>query len=141
METFLKIFFSMKKSDRMKWILYILSIKPINTYEWYIQSLTDFHNVEVNDYLKFNTDILNNQKILSRFAILGIYDYTKFLYLNYTYIDQPYKVSTKAMIYYTFLESRETVPTVLIIRNSTTEKIIYKLFELTIFSNKQKRRR
>jgi hypothetical protein len=74
---------------------------------------------------------VNNLKILNRFAYLGIYDYTDYLFLDF------YKGSP--VIYLRYFGSSNSLEFEL--SGYTTSEIIYKIFELTIFSGKGKRRR
>ena len=75
---------------------------------------------------------IHNQKVLNTFAYLGIYDYTDFLCLDF------YKGSPS--IAYSYWGNDKLMYSEDLNGYSTTE-IIYKIFELTILSNKTKRRR
>ena len=73
-----------------------------------------------------------NNSVLNTFADLGIYDYTSYLFLDF------YKGSPTLYLKYFYenenLEFNEW-------SGYGTIEIIYEIFELTIFSNKDKRRR
>jgi hypothetical protein len=73
-----------------------------------------------------------NMGILNKFADLGIYDYTSFLFLDF-YKGTP---SIYLKYWYTdeYLEEDD-------LDGLTTSEIIYRIFELTIFTNKETRRR
>jgi hypothetical protein len=73
-----------------------------------------------------------NTSVLNEFADLGIYDYTSYLFLDF------YK-GTPTLYFKYFLEN-ENLEFDEWSGQGTTE-IIYKIFELTIFSNKESRRR
>ncbi len=77
------------------------------------------------------SNTIQNQTILNKFAYLGIYDYTKFITVDF------YKGN--GTIYYCYFNEDE-VKTVDMGGYGTCE-IIYEIFGLTIFSNKTKRRR
>ena len=77
---------------------------------------------------------LGNQAILNRFAHLGLYDYTKFLFLDF------YKGG--GTVYYKDwgargLEYQELSD----LGGETTTEIIYKILEITVLSDKSTRRR
>jgi hypothetical protein len=74
---------------------------------------------------------VNNLAILNKFAYLGIYDYTDYLFLDF------YKGTP--VIYLRWFGSGTNLEFDL--PGFTTSEIIYKIFELTIFSGKAKRRR
>ena len=75
-----------------------------------------------------------NQTILNKFAFLGIYDYTDYLFLDF------YKGC--GTLWLKYFQDEETYD-----NDSgefggwSTSEIIYRIFELTIFSNKGIRRR
>jgi hypothetical protein len=75
---------------------------------------------------------IHNTGILNKFADLGIYDYTSFLFLDF------YKGSGTIYLKYwdndEYLEEDD-------LGGLTTSEIIYRIFELTIFTNKVKERR
>jgi hypothetical protein len=74
---------------------------------------------------------VQNLFVLNKFAFLGIYDYTEFLTIDF------YKGNgTLYFKYWNQYEVHEVELTSL-----GTCEIIYKIFELTIFTDKQKRRR
>lgn len=76
----------------------------------------------------------HNMNILNKFAYLGIYDYTEFLFLDF------YKGSPMIYLKYwkgEYLEIGESGD----LSGMTTSEIIYKIFELTILSGKNTRRR
>jgi len=73
-----------------------------------------------------------NTSVLNTFADLGIYDYTSYLFLDF------YKgIPTLYLKYFYENENIEIDD----LSGCGTTEIIYKIFELTIFSNKGKRRR
>ena len=73
-----------------------------------------------------------NMAILNKFADLGIYNYTSFLFLDF------YKGTPSIYLKYwdtdEYFEEDD-------LSGLTTSEIIYRIFELTIFTNKQERRR
>lgn len=73
-----------------------------------------------------------NLSILNEFADLGIYDFTSYLFLDF------YKGTPT--IYLKYFNENENLEIDDISGYGTTE-IIYKIFQLTIFSDKGKRRR
>lgn len=73
-----------------------------------------------------------NLSILNEFADLGIYDFTSYLFLDF------YKGTP--MIYLKYFNENENLEIDDLSGYGTTE-IIYKIFQLTIFSDKGKRRR
>ena len=80
---------------------------------------------ETGQCTKFNMEILNE------FADLGIYDYTSYLFLDF------YKgIGTLYFKYFCSDENQE-----LELAGDGTTEIIYKIFQLTILSNKSTRRR
>jgi len=83
------------------------------------------------DSKKVNCTV-HNQKVLNTFAYLGIYDYTEFLFLDF------YKGgSTLALKYWRdeFIFDEEFG------NGNSTSQIIFKIFELTILSERAQRRR
>jgi len=85
-----------------------------------------------NEILKGSCTI-HNQKILNKFAYLGIYDYTNFLVLDF------YKGWPKLALMYCY--SDELFYDEHTLGGSKTTELIHKIFELTILSGKSKRRR
>ena len=75
---------------------------------------------------------VSNMAVLNEFADLGIYDYTSYLFLDF------YKGSPT--IYLKYFGKNEKIEIEDLGGYSTTE-LIYKIFELTIFSGKSQRRR
>jgi hypothetical protein len=73
-----------------------------------------------------------NLSVLNEFADLGIYDYTSYLFLDF------YKGTPT--IYLKYFHENENIEIDDLSGLGTTE-IIYRVFELTIFSNKGTRRR
>ena len=73
----------------------------------------------------------HNQGILNTFAHLGIYDYTKYLCIDF------YKGHGE--LHFRYWDSEDDVTYEF--DNIGTVEIIYEIFELTIFSDKPKRRR
>lgn len=74
---------------------------------------------------------LHNLSILNEFADLGIYDYTEYLFLDF------YKGTPK--LYFKYFANSENNE--IDLSGYGTCEIIYKIFQLTIFSNKMMRRR
>jgi hypothetical protein len=74
---------------------------------------------------------LHNLSILNEFADLGIYDYTSYLFLDF------YK--GRGLLYFKYIDANENLEYEL--GGDGTVEIIYKIFELTIFSNLNTRRR
>lgn len=74
---------------------------------------------------------VHNIDIVNRFADLGIYDYTKYLFLDF------YKGS--GTIYFQFFDNDESFS--IDVYELGTREIIYEIFTITIFSNSTKRRR
>lgn len=72
-----------------------------------------------------------NAAVLNEFAGLGIYDYTSYLFLDF------YKGTPTLYLKY-FWEEENLI---FEFNGYTTSEIIYEIFQLTIFSNKRKRRR
>lgn len=72
-----------------------------------------------------------NQNILNKFAFLGIYDFTDFLVLDF------YKGSVR--LFYQYFYSGNLIEEEL--DNYRTVDIIYRVFEITLFSDQGKRRR
>tara|TARA_R110000764_G_scaffold72135_1_gene148154 strand:- start:225 stop:623 length:399 start_codon:yes stop_codon:yes gene_type:complete len=85
-----------------------------------------------NEILKGSCTI-HNQKILNKFAYLGIYDYTNFLVLDF-YKGWP----TLALMYWCSDELFYDEHTM---GGYKTTELIHKIFELTILSDKTKRTR
>ena len=79
------------------------------------------------EHLRFNMsgDTPYNQMIVNKFDDLGIYDYTHYLELDF------YKGS--GTIYLKYWYDGETIEDD--VCSFTTSEIIYRIFELTIFSN------
>ncbi|WMI65386.1 hypothetical protein RBH94_15140 [Aestuariibaculum sp. YM273] len=73
-----------------------------------------------------------NMSVLNEFADLGIYDYTTYLFLDF------YKGTPT--IYLQYFYENDNIEIEGLSGYGTTD-LIYKIFELTIFSNKDKRRR
>ncbi len=74
---------------------------------------------------------LHNLSLLNEFADLGIYDYTSYLFLDF------YK--GHGVLYLKYINANENLEYEL--GGDGTVEIIYKIFELTIFSNMNTRRR
>lgn len=74
---------------------------------------------------------VSNQNLLNKFAYLGLYDFTEYLFLDF------YK-GTPTLYWKYWGEKKNREET---FDGWKTSEIIYKIFELTIFSNKNKRRR
>ncbi len=73
----------------------------------------------------------SNLNILNKFADLGIYDYTSYLFLDF------YKGC--GTLYFQYFNETENIE--LDLCGYGTTEIIYRVFEKTIFSNKKTRRR
>jgi len=73
-----------------------------------------------------------NMSILNEFSDLGIYDFTSYLFLDFH--------KGKPTIYLKYFHENENIEIDDLSGYGTTE-IIYKIFQLTIFSDKGKRRR
>ena len=73
-----------------------------------------------------------NLSILNQFADLGIYDYTSYLFLDF------YKGEPTIYLKYFFEDENIEISG---LSGYGTIELIYKIFELTIFSDKPKRRR
>lgn len=99
--------------------------------------LNDNYSFEMSGYdksdiIKFGqeTCVEYNQKILNKFAYLGIYNYTNYLYLDfhkgcvYLYLNYWYGEIDKIFEFHVY----------------TTSNIIFEIFELTIFSKYGERR-
>jgi hypothetical protein len=84
------------------------------------------------DYDKPGDCTISNMNILNKFAYLGIYDYTSYLYLDF------YKGC--GTIYLKYFHENDDIEIGDLGGHGTTD-IIYKIFELTIFSDKLTRRR
>ena len=76
---------------------------------------------------------LHNQRILNKFAFLGIYDYTNYLFLDF------YKGC--GTLWLKYFQGEENYNNEVDLCGFTTSEIIYEIFELTIFSGKKQRRR
>jgi hypothetical protein len=76
---------------------------------------------------------VHNQKVLNTFAYLGIYDYTQSLFLDF------YKGGSSILLKY--WEKEDVIFNEEFGNGNSTSEIIFKIFELTIFSNRIKRRR
>ena len=103
-----------------------------------LKSLIDLDGKEHKRFVMSGYDIdfpgtctVHNQSILNIFAYLGIYDYTKFLFLDF------YKGYGTLYLEYWETDISEEIE----FDNLGTTEIIYEIFKLTIFSNKTKRRR
>jgi hypothetical protein len=82
---------------------------------------------------KSGSCVIHNQSILNIFAYLGIYDYTEYLYLDF-YKGYP-------TLYMKYWGDSENIEYTFGDDNVGTVEIIYQIFQLTILSNKNKRRR
>lgn len=80
---------------------------------------------------KTGENTLHNQLVLNKFAYLGIYDYTHYLFLDF------YKGTPT--IYLKYFNENENLEYKL--EGAGTVEIIYEIFKLTILSNKEKRQR
>ena len=88
-------------------------------------------NMSGYDGKKKGSCTLQNQELLNRFAYLGIYDYTEFLFLDF------YKGSPT--IYLKYWGDNETIE--IGMTGATRTEIIYHIIELTVLSGNKKRRR
>lgn len=75
-----------------------------------------------------------NLSVLNKFADLGIYDYTTYLFLDF------YK-GTATLYFQYFYGSEDRSHQVVDLTGKGTRQIIYSIFELTIFSGQGSRRR
>lgn len=99
-----------------------------------IRSSNELGSFDFSGYEGITGDCtLGNMKILNAFAFLGIYDYTEFLFLDF------YKGNPK--LYFKYWSDNEYYNDEDDLVGRSTSEIIYKIFELTIFTDKQKRRR
>lgn len=115
----------MTKDEILDFIRLIL-IKPGAT------SLKDHYRFDMSGYeSKTGQCTLENMSILNKFAFLGIYDYTNFLFIDF------YKGIGHVYLMY-FWQSEYTQKE--FCGEGTTE-IIYEIFKLTILSDKGTRRR
>jgi len=86
------------------------------------------------DYEGAGSCTLHNQIVLNKFAYLGIYDYTNYLFLDF-YKGTP----TLYLQYFGNPENKENLS--FDYDGYGTAEIIYEVFKLTILSNKKTRRR
>ncbi len=99
----------------------------------YEQSKKEHKRFEMSGYeSKTGQCTLWNMSVLNEFADLGIYDYTSYLFLDF------YKGTPT--LYMKYFNENENLEFDELSGYGTTE-LIYKIFELTIFSDKGKRRR
>ena len=120
---------------------YIEDLKSMTKNEilWFIRAslIKDGEKLSFNmsgyDNNKKGSCTVHNQNILNTFSYLGIYDYTKFLFLDF------YKGGSA--IYLMYWESDDFIFDDDFFNGYSTSEIIYEIFKLTIFSNKAKRRR
>lgn len=90
------------------------------------------HRFEMSGYEnKTGETTIGNLNIINKFASLGIYDYTHYLYLDF------YKGTPTLYLKYWGSDKNEEFE----FSGFTTSEIIYEIFKLTIFSDKVKRRR
>lgn len=75
---------------------------------------------------------LHNQMVLNKFAYLGLYDYTTYLFLDF------YKGTPTLYMQY-FYDPNNTI--CLDLSGYGTTEIIYKILKLTVYSGKSSRRR
>lgn len=124
------------KEEVMAFIRQRLSFRGVSSQLRHVDS-TEFMKTEhrrfnmsgYNDYMGECTIL--NSAILNEFADLSIYDYTNYLFLDF------YKgIGT---LHYQYFNTAENLKLELS-GNSTTE-IIYRIFQVTIFSGKPLRRR
>jgi hypothetical protein len=76
---------------------------------------------------------VHNQKVLNTFAYLGIYDYTHSLFLDFH--------KGGSSIFLKYWGKEDVIDEDDFTNGYSTSEIIFKIFELTIFSNRTTRRR
>jgi len=123
------------KEEVMNFIRETLSFKELSSH-----IRDDSDNFFQKQHLRFDMSgyesvtgacTVNNINLLNKFAFLGIYDYTEYLFLDF------YKGIPRLYLKYwndINIEIDEW-------SGLGTTEIIYKIFELTIFTDKTKRRR
>ena len=107
-------------------------IKTILSFEDDFSQRKDRYRFEMSGYENEKGEVtVYNQMILNKFAHLGIYDYTRFLFLDF------YKgVGT---LYFQYLNSNEVNE--IEFPGLGTVEIIEEILNLTVYSGKQQRRR
>jgi len=132
---------AVKNKDMIEKKYYVDDLKSMTTEE--IHSFIRNHLNKDGEKIRFNMSgyddyvkgscTIHNQKVLNKFAYLGIYDYTSFLVLDF------YKgCPILALMYWCSDELFYDEHTM---GGYKTTELIHKIFELTIFTDKRKRRR
>jgi hypothetical protein len=131
---------SLNKESALDYIRYILRLPDAEDYR------KEHYRFDMSGYDDTNTtNVQETQDILNKFAHLGIYDYTDMLYLDF------YK-GTPRLFYRYFCSGpedgfgglKQTTDVGCLCDNLSgwgTTEIIYRIFELTILSEKHRRRR
>ena len=103
----------------------------------YIRGVKGEDRFEMSGYNIIDTNVeIHNRSILDKFAFLGIYDYTNFLYLDF------FKGTVTLFYrYFRYSFEEDVIVNAIDLTGYSTTEIIYKIFELTIFSDNPKRRR
>jgi len=128
-------FFVLKKimMDSINQALKKMKKEDVKDFIRSIRSSNELGSFEFSGYESVTGECtLGNMKILNAFAFLGIYDYTNFLFLDF------YKGSPSIFLEYFFHDEYHHEDN---LDGSSTSEIIYRIFELTIFSDNVKRRR
>ena len=97
-------------------------------------NMSGYDSFDASDSLsKMGSCTVHNQKVLNVFAYLGLYDYTDFLFLDF------YKGGSR--LYFKYWNEDELYIDEDFANGYSTSEIIYKIFTLTILSDKKTRRR
>ena len=97
-------------------------------------NMSGYDSFDASDSLsKMGSCTVHNQKVLNVFAYLGLYDYTDFLFLDF------YKGGSR--LYFKYWNEDELYINEDFTYGHSTSEIIYKIFTLTILSDKKTRRR
>lgn len=116
----------MKKEEKLKLITMQLIKEKLTTNDEVLRfKITENH---------YENHIVHNMNVLNKFAYLGIYNYTKYLFLDF------YEGYAKVYFQYFFEDKPKEIKFDCFSYNeeiTNTDEIIYKIFELTILSDKQ----
>jgi len=131
----------MNTEDALEFIRETLRIKGPNGEKLYIKRFEDDKEfIEYHDRFEMSgyeanpgECTLHNQAILNKFAFLGIYDYTDYLFLDF------YKGC--GTLYLQYFQTEERYSSEDSFSGLSTSQIIYEVFRVTIFSDKRERRR
>lgn len=117
------------KEDCLDFIRYTLQYPELR----HCNHTTEHHRFNMTGYDNntSGSNVIENQSILYKFAYLGIYDYTQYLFMDF------YKGTPVVYLAYWLNEEHYNWD----LLGYTTSEIIYFIFEKTIFSGKTKRRR